>query len=735
MTGRIAYDRANLMGDCWGGLAAMLVALPSAIAFGVTIMAPLGGSLAAQGALAGVLGAAVLGMIAPLFGSSPRLITAPCAPAAAMLSALAVTFAHQGMPAAKVLLLLGAIGVLGGLFQVGLGLTRIGRLNKFTPYPVISGYLTGVGLIIIGGQIPKLLGVPGGTALATALISPDLWMPESIVIGLVVIAVMVATPLLTRAVPASIVALGAGLISYFALAQLDPALLSLDHNPLVIGPISAGGGGLADAIQRHWLGLRGLSWSLASQALIPAATLAMLLSVDTLKTCVVLDVMGNTDHNPDRVLIGQGLANVVAAVVGGIPGSGTMGASLINVSSGGRTPASGLIAGALSFAALLALSPVIAWVPVPALAGILMVLGFRMIDRHSVVFFFSRTTRLEFLVIVSVILTALLADLIVASGVGIGFAILLFIRENSRASVIRCRLEGDQIHSKRKLAPVDLEALEREGCDTVVFELQGSLFFGTAGQLQAALEPETSTRKYVILSMRRVQSLDLTATHVFEQIKERLESNGAYLVFCDIPKGLPSGLKMKRFLKETGVVRPSNKAFAFRQLEDALEWVEEQKLAKDGLHDAGDYTLELAEVPIFASQSAAALADLAAAVSIRAVAADKKVFKAGTTGDELFLIRRGSVKIMLPLHKKDHYHLATCGPGEIVGGIGFLDCGVHAADAVAITDAELYVLTHAQFRSLSERHPALAIAIIESVARNLADRLRVTVNEINALRG
>jgi len=735
MLGQIAYDRRSLMGDGWGGLAAMLVALPSAIAFGVTIFSPLGGSLAAQGALAGVLGASILGIVAPLFGSSPRLITAPCAPAAAMLSASAITFARQGLPADTVLLLVGLVGLLGGLFQVALGLTRIGQLNKFTPYPVVSGYLTGVGLIIIGGQIPKLLGVPAGTIWYEALIAPSTWAPQGLAVGAVVIVVMVMTPRLTRAIPASIIALGAGMAAYFGLAQFDPSLLRMDHNLLLVGPIGGGSGTLVSAVVPHVRALAEVSWSLAIKAVIPAATLAVLLSVDTLKTCVVLDVMGNTDHDPDRVLVGQGVANSLSSLLGGIPGAGTMGASLINVSSGGRTRGSGLIAGVLCLAAFFFLSPLIAWVPVPALAAILLVLGYRMIDRHSVLFFFTPATRLDFLVIISVVLVALFTDLIVASIVGIGFAIMLFIREQTRATVIHSRIEGQQIHSKRRLPQKDLEKLEREGGDTVVLELQGSLFFGTARQLHAALLPETATRKFVILSMRRVQSLDLTATQVLEQIKDRLEEHGAYLVFCDIPKGLPSGLKMKRFLKETGVVRPSNKAVAFRQLEEALEWVEEQKLERGEPSESPESPLELRDVPILVGQPEEALVALEAAMTIRRIKAEKKVFKAGTTGDELFLIRRGSVKIMLPVHKKEHYHLATCGPGEIVGGIGFLDCGLHAADAVALAETEVYVLPRAQFVAISQNHPGLAAKLIESVARNLAERLRATVTEINALRG
>jgi len=725
--------RRDIVGDAWGGLAAMLVALPSAIAFGVIIFSPLGGSLAAQGALAGILGATALGLVAPVFGGSTRLITAPCAPAAAVLSALAVGFAQEGIPAETNLLLLGLIGLLAGLLQILLGLARIGQLIKFMPYPVVSGYLSGVGLIIIGSQIPKFLGAPDGTGLLDALSSPAGWIWQSMLVGAVVVAAMLFMPRLTSKVPAPILALLAGVAAYLLLGLMDPALLDTEHNPLLVGALSGGEASLGDSVSQHWQALSGLGLDIAIKVFVPALTLAVLLSIDTLKTCLVIDAMTNSHHDSNRELVGQGLGNIASSLVGGIPGAGTMGASLINVSSGGKTRLSGLMTGVFSLAAYLLLSPLLAWVPIAALAAILIVIGWRMIDRRSLEFFFTPSTRFDFLVILSVILVAIFGNLIAASGVGVALAILLFIREQTRSSVVRNRIEGQEILSKRVGATKDPELLEREGSEMVVFELQGSLFFGTASQLQAALEPETATRKYVILSMRRVQSLDVTATHVLEQIKDRLEENNAYLVFCDIPKGLPSGLKMKRFLKETGVVRPTNKAFAFRQLDDALEWVEAHAL--EPAAQAGAAALDLRDMPAFAGCSEEALAAVEASVEVRAIKSGKKLCKAGSAGEELFLIRRGMVKITLPIGKKESYHLATSGPGDSVGAMGFLNAGGHVADALALTDVEVYVLSRSRYNALAERQPGVALAITENLARNLSDRLRVTVSEVQALRG
>ncbi|MEK7738189.1 MAG: cyclic nucleotide-binding domain-containing protein, partial [Pseudomonadota bacterium] len=201
------------------------------------------------------------------------------------------------------------------------------------------------------------------------------------------------------------------------------------------------------------------------------------------------------------------------------------------------------------------------------------------------------------------------------------------------------------------------------------------------------------------------------------------------------PKGLPSGLKMKRFLKDTGVVRPTNKAFAFRQLDDALEWVEAQALEGTAAARAAAAALALRDMPAFAGCSEEALAALETSVEFRVIKSGKKLWKADAAGDELFLIRRGAVKILLPLGKKESYHLATSGPGDIVGAMGFLDASVHVADALALTEVEVYVLSRTLFNTLAERQPSVALAITEHLARNLSDRLRVAVSEVQALRG
>ncbi len=713
----------------------MLVALPSAIAFGVAIFSPLGAGYAAQGAIAGILGTAALGLIASSFGGTDRLITAPCAPAAAVLAAVSIGFAQSGISAEASILMLMLIALLSGAIQIGLGAVGIGTLIKYIPYPVVSGYLSGVGLTIIGSQLPRVLGAPKDMGLWAAILHPDEWRWQSIVVGVVVVACMVMVPRIIRAVPAAIIAMMIGILVYLGLGFVDPALWNSHGNPLIVGPLGGTDHNLLNAVIQHFKSLQAWDTTLLAQIFLPALTLAALLSIDTLKTSIVLDALTNNHHNPNRELIGQGLGNIGSALLGGIPGAGQMGASMVNLSSGANTRRSGVIEGGFSLLAFLLLASLVAWVPIAALGGILVVIGYRMIDLHSLAFFRSEATRFDFVVIIAVIITALTVSLIAASGIGILLAIALYLREQARSSVLRRKVEGGEMFSKVVRHEHELSILIRGSGKTVIVELQGSLFFGTANQLYLALEPEIGPRTYVILNMRRVQSIDLTATHVLEQIKDRLESVGAYLIFTEIPHGLPSGLKMKRYLREVGLIRQTEKALAFRQLDEALEWVETQLLSESSYIDEDNGPpLELNELEDLLGWKSGSLSCFESIIELRHIKAGKKVFKIGTPGDELLFIRRGTVRVVFPIRKKETWHIGTFGRGDFIGEMGFLDSTRRSAEALAMTDTDCYVLSRVRFNEAGEVSGIATSHIFEGIANVLAMRLRFTNKELRALR-
>lgn len=724
----------NLAGEFWGGLGAMLVALPSAIAFGVTIFSPLGGTYAAQGAVAGILGATALGLVAPALGGTNRLITAPCAPAVAVLSALAIEFTHKGIPPESILLMLTLIGLMCGVLQLGFGAVRLGRLIKYMPYPVVSGYLSGVGLIIIISQVPRFLGVPKDIQFWEALSLPASWKWQAIVVGAVTVAVMVSSPKMTKAVPAAILGLAFGVLAYFGLGLADGSLLALAGNELVVGPFGDSGDGFLSAIVGRWEAVGSLKAADLAGLITPALTLAVLLSIDTLKTCVVLDALTRSRHDSNRELVGQGLGNIASAAVGGVAGAGQMGATLVNISSGAQHRLSGIIEGVLSLVAFLVLGALVAWVPIAALAGILIVIGFRMFDWHSLHLLRSRSTVLDFVVIVAVIIVAETVSLIAASGVGIGLAVLLFIREQIGGSIVRRKTYGNQTFSKQMRLPEEMAILEERGNRTVIFELQGSLFFGTADQFYTALEPELKTRTYVILDMRRVQSVDFTAAHMLGQIEDILTEHNGFLVFSQLPRNVPSGQDMQQYFDEIGLVRSERNVRAFGELDEALEWVEDRILEEARLERALEKPLELREIDLFKRRKEQTVAALEACMEQRSFKAGEKIFARGDAGDELFLIRRGAVRIVLPLNVQQGYHLATFGRGDFFGEMSFLDRDLRSADAIAFNDTELFVLSRKRFDTLADEHKKLALNLLEGIARVLAIRLRYANAELRLLR-
>ena len=727
--------RGTFTGDLFGGLAAMLVAFPSALAFGLVVFAPLGAEMAGAGAFAGMVGAIALGLIAPLLGGTRRLISAPSAPAAAVMAAFVFAQVKQGADPGSIILLMTLVALLAGVLQFAFGALGGGRLMKYIPYPVVAGYLSGVGLMIILTQLPKFLGLAKGVDLWHGLLAPAGWSAPAMVVGIIAMAGMSLASRLTRAIPAPIIALGAGVAAYLGLSLLLPELRSLAGNRLVIGAIPpANLGVIVASFAGRWSALRALQPAALAGLLVPAGTLAVLLSIDTLKSSLVVDALTSSRHNSNRELIGQGLGNMAAALLGGIPGSGTMGATLVNISSGGKTRLSGLAEGLFSLAALLLLGALVSWIPLAALAGILLVVAFRMIDRKSLYLLRQRSTAFDFVVIAAVALTAVVVNLIAAAGVGLGLAIILFIRDQVRTSVVRRMAYGNQIHSKRRRLPDELAMLDAQGGHTAVYELQGALFFGTTDQLFSLIEPQLPQYTYVILDMRRVAAVDFTAIHMLEMLDARIAEQGGNLIFSQIPRSLPTGVDLRRYFDQAGLMRPERSIKVFPELDAALEWAEDQVIATGApCGSCEEQPLDLAEIDLLADFTPAGLALLRRCAAERSLAAGEKLFSQGDAGDEIFIIRKGEVRIELPLTGREAHHLATFGQGDFFGEIAFLDRGTRSANAVTATGAMIYSISREKFDGFARQEPALAGMIFSGLARILAIRLRHTDTELRAL--
>jgi len=722
-------------GDFWGGFAAMLVALPASVAFGVTIYAAIDPHYAAFGALAGVLGAMALGLIAPTFGGTDRLITAPCAPAAAVLSAFAIDLVQQGVSPTSIVLLLTVLGILTGTLQILIGFLGVGRLIKFIPYPVVSGYLSGVGLIIIGSQLPKLVGAADGNRWYKVIFSPELWDWRGLAIGGATIVAMLFSSRISRKIPGTIIGIACGALTFAGLALFDPSMATLENNPLVIGPLGATGEGYIALITDRWQQIGELRLSQVGSLFTSALTLAVLLSIDTLKTCVVLDRLTRSRHDSDRELAAQGLANMTASIVGGMPGAGQMGATMVNYSSGAKTRISGVIEGLTSVVAALALGSFIAWTPVATLSGVLIVIGLRMIDTDPLRFLESKSTAIDFVVVLAVVGVALTVGLIAASATGVILSIMLFLREQVGGTVVRRKSFVGERSSAWYRPENEMRLLEKKGQSAIIFELQGSLFFGTAQQLYRTLEPELATTEYLILDLQRVQSVDVTAAHMLNLVRDALSERNVPLLLSNVRERLPSGRDLREFLELSGLRADDEHVIYLPTLEAAIEWVEARLLGDSKRPDADEQPpLELHEIELFKGSKPDTLVDLEACLEKRSFKAGETIFSCGDPSNDLYLIRKGEVKIVGSVGQGGAMkHIATYGRGDFLGGQAFLDNRQRSNDAIAIRDCDMYILSLEKFNYLADEHKRIALVLMTKLARLLSIRLRHVNEELTLL--
>jgi SulP family sulfate permease len=537
-------------------------------------------------------------------------------------------------------------------------------------------------------------------------------------------------------VPAPILGLAAGLLMYFGLGLGFPEMLRQSGNKLVLGPVGGGLGAFWPHLAAQWKSLGALSLSDWKLLLVPALTLSALLSIDTLKTCVVVDALTRARHDSNRTLIGQGIGNAAAALTGGMPGAGQMGATIVSLNSGSQTKRSGLFEGCFVLLVFVLFGNLVGWLPLAALAGVLMVVACRMFDWNCFQLLRSRSTILDFVVIWAVIFTAVQFSLIAASGTGLALAVLIFLRDQVRSPVLHRKTYGNEISSKKNRLPAETHALEEYGRQTVICELQGTLFFGTADRLYVELEADLKRCRFIILDMRRVRSVDFTAAHMLELMEALLKERGAFLLFCHMPATLPEGQNLEDYFHKVGVTERQDNVKLFAELDDAMAWAEDRILEEHHLlQDENAQTpLELGEIELFRGleppQSLAAIQTCAAA---RSVAAGAAIFKSGDRGDELYLVRRGEVRIELSVGEGRHRTLAYFGRGNFFGEMGFLDNRARSATAIATAPTDLFVLRRNNFDEICRELPLLNGTVLGRIAAALSVRLRRANVELRSL--
>ena len=573
---------SNIKGDAFGGITAGIVALPLALAFGVS---------SGLGPSAGLYGAIFISFFAALFGGTNTQISGPTAPmtAVSMVIIAGIIAANDG-DVNKALPSILMVFLLAGLMQVGLGFLGLGKYIKYIPYPVVSGFMTAIGLIILLTQIQPTLGyapkndieyvnqfkTQGKEVVLEKLLKDEVGEGLMSVGALSEVADR-ASRISDESILAEAKTLAAkeasGTIG--AIKTLPNALGNINFLELLLSLatifIIYGFKRITSAVPStlvalivvssaaFFLGLdytpiekipEGLpvpqlemfsnfSFSSVSPYIITAFTLSLLGAIDSLLTSVVADNMTKTKHNSNKELVGQGIGNSIAAVFGGIPGAGATIRTVVNIQSGGKTRLSGMIAGILLLFILLALGPIASKIPAAVLSGILITVGIGVMDYKGLkaIPVLPKDVSLgpiklssEVLIMLTVLLLSTFWDLIFAVGIGLLISCLMFMKLIGDSTAKRSNLESlkEEAWPDEKGFPVGLKD------EVYIKHIKGPLFFGYTSEFQEMLKKIPDSAKTVVFRLSRMQYMDQTGLYVMEDALRDLRARGINLIFVGL---------------------------------------------------------------------------------------------------------------------------------------------------------------------------------------------------------
>lgn len=510
----------NIKGDVFGGITAGIVALPLALAFGIQAFSGVDSPEASSmGALAGLVGATLLGFFAALFGGTHSQISGPTGPMTVITASIVSgAWASSQGNISAVILSMSLAGIFCGLFQVIFGLIRIGKYVRYIPYPVLSGFMSGIGVIIILQQIYPIIGKKSPASTLDMIINFPAALADGVsvialALGLACISLIVLVPKVTKKVPATLVAL---------IAVTVVSLFTNLNSSLTIGNIPAG---LPMPFFTK-VQLDGIDWaSVLEASLVPGLTLAGLGSIDTLLTSVVADNITKTKHNSNQELIGQGIGNAVAGLFCGLAGAGATMRTVVNVKSGGRTQISGMIHAVLLLAILLGLGSLVKYVPLSVLAGILITVGWGIIDFRG----FKDILRIpksDAFVMMVVFLMTVFVDLLTAVGIGMVIACVLFMKR--AGDLVENSYSAKALDTFDKESPwEDEKDIPEEIRNRIYIErLDGPIFFGSITGFQRVMHDIPTNLKIVIIRMRRVPFMDQSGVYAMETAIKDLQAQG-----------------------------------------------------------------------------------------------------------------------------------------------------------------------------------------------------------------
>jgi SulP family sulfate permease len=526
------YSRADFQADLAAGLTVGIIALPLAIGFGIA-----SGVTPQQGLWTGI----VAGLAVALLGGSRFQIAGPTGAFVPVLFSIVAEHGYAGLALAA---------LMAGVMLIIVGALKMGRLLKFFPYPVVAGFTSGIAVIIFCGQLNEFLGlglkmpehVPQQIgALATNLRALN-W--HALGIGAIALAVIQLWPRLTKRIPASIVAVvvTAG-IAHFA------------HWP--VATIGSRFGGIPSGLP----GWHFPAVSLEAMRVLmgPAFTIAALGAIESLLSAMVADGMADTRHDPNQELIGQGIANILSPLVGGIAATGAIARTAANIRNGARTPVSGVVHSLVLLLVALIAAPLASYIPLAALSAILLVVAVRMAEAHTFVELW-RGPRADFVVMVTAFALTVIFDLTIGVAAGMIMAVVLFLRQMESISHIRL------VTSESEPEAAGANSVRGKSIPegVVLYRMEGPLFFAAAENLDQALRGSGGKPKIVIFRMRNVPAMDASGLHAFRVAVEKLHRDGVKILLTGVQ---PQPMKV---MFESGFVASLGEHKFCADLDDAL---------------------------------------------------------------------------------------------------------------------------------------------------------------------
>jgi MFS superfamily sulfate permease-like transporter len=716
-----------------GGIAAIL-SLPVCVASGVLVFAPLGPDYTAMGAAAGLLGAIVAGSVAAAVATSSFIVTIPRVSESLILASLIVTLSKSQIAGDKNLIIIAvyACALLAGLWQAVFGLAGVAKIIKFTPHPVLVGFLNGVAVLVLISQIKPYLLYNPGTANVVMVDRP--WM---FVLLIGIVAVMMSYPSASRKfapssfltkIPAVVIGFLGGIASYYLLKAFNRNV-----------DLGATLGTVHLAFQSPLTSLRSIAaWkSLARAAwdIIPiSAILAIVATLDSLLAFRSAQNIGDPNLSPVRDLLAQGIGNAAAALGGGVTSAAAPSSTMGAYRAGGRTRVAPIASAALLLALSLLFPNLLAKIPSVVLSGILLAVGIQLFDRWTFQIVaeirkasspLNRRRALYDLTTVLIVMGVTVFYSVVAGVVaGCLLAGTIFVINMGRP-IVRRTMYGSDIQSKRIRPGRDNAILHDTGWQRAVMQLEGVLFFGNADDLSARIKQLFQKSDMIALDMRGVSDIDVSGATILENILNKSRALKKELLFCHVPPAHMDIIKSmaRKAAKTDDAVKDD--------LDSSLEWMEEKSLlAHAGNRDQVD-VLPLGEIDFLAGIDGQDIDRLRDILKPRDFAPGDTICREGEDGDRMWLLAKGSVSVRLVLSDgRGHRRIASLARGTTIGEMALVESSRRSATIVADEAVICYELSRGAFDSLLATYPILATKLLTNLSRELARRLRRTSEDL-----